>query len=160
MLLNCGAGEDSRVPQKARRSNQSILKGNESWIFIGTTEAEAEAPIFWPPDEKSRLIGKNSDAGKDKRQEEKGTTEDEMVWWYHRLSGVSFFFFESEWAPGDDEIQRSLACYSPWGCKELDTTGPLNNKSWFLVIISGMNQQSESVIHMYVSNLFQIFFPI
>ena len=73
-------------------------KGNQSWIFIGN--AEAEAPILWPPDVKSRLIEKDPDAGKDWRQEEKGTTEDEMVGWHHRLNG-----HESEQTPGDSEWQ-------------------------------------------------------
>ena len=92
------------------------LKGNQSWIFIGRTDAEAEAPILWPPDAK-RLIGKDPDAGKDWRQEEKGLTEDEMVGWHHRFNG-----HESEQTPGDDEGQGSLECCSPWGWKELDTT--------------------------------------
>ena len=66
------------------------LKGNQPWILIGTTDAEAEAPILWPPDVKSQLIGKDPDAGKDWRQEEKGTTEDEMAAWYHQLNGREF----------------------------------------------------------------------
>ena len=65
-------------------------KGNQSWVFIGRTDVEAETPIFWPPDAKSRLIWKDPNAGKDWRQEEKGTTEDEMVGWHHRLSGHDF----------------------------------------------------------------------
>ena len=65
-------------------------KGHQSWVFLGRTDAEAETPIFWPPDVKSRLICKDPDAGKDRRQEEKGTTEDEMVKWYHRLNGHEF----------------------------------------------------------------------
>ena len=65
-------------------------KGNQSWIFIGRTDAEAEAPILWPPDTKGWLIGKDPDAGKDWRQEEKGTTEDEMVGWHHWLDGHEF----------------------------------------------------------------------
>ena len=64
------------------------LKGNQPWIFIGRTDAEAEAPIHWPPDEKSQLIGKDTDVGKNWRQEEKGTTEDEMVGWHHQLNGL------------------------------------------------------------------------
>ena len=87
MLLNCGGvGEDLRVPWTARRSNQSILK-EMSWVFIGRTDAEAETPIPWPPDAKSRLIGKDPDAEKDWRQEKKGMTEDEIVGWNHQLSG-------------------------------------------------------------------------
>ena len=84
--------------------------GNQSWIFTGRTDAEAEAPIIWPPDGKSQLIGKDPDAGRDWRQEEKGTTEDEMVGWDHQLNGHEF-----EQAPGDGEGQGSLVCYSPWG---------------------------------------------
>ena len=76
-----------RVPWTARRSNQSI---DQSWIFIGRTDAEAEAPILWPPDTKSWLIGKYPDAGRDWGQEEKGTTEDEMAGWHHQLDGYEF----------------------------------------------------------------------
>ena len=85
-------------------------KGNQSWIFIGRTDAETETPIFWPPDVKSRLTGKDPDAGKDWRQEEKGTTEDEMVGWHHWLYGNKF-----KQAPRTDEGQGSLACCSPCG---------------------------------------------
>ena len=74
-----------RVPWTARRSNQSILKEINS-IFMGRTDAEAEAPIIWPPDAKSRLIGKDPDAGKEQGQEEKRATGDEMVGWHHRLN--------------------------------------------------------------------------
>ena len=88
-------------------------KGNHSWIFIGRTDAEAEIPILWPPDAKNWLIGKDLDAGKDWRQEEKRMTEDEMVGWYHQLHGHEF-----EHAPGVGDGQGSLACCSPWGCKE------------------------------------------
>ena len=88
------------------------------------TDAEAEAPILWSPDEKSWLIRKDPDAGKDWRQEEKGTTEDEMIGWYHRLNG-----HELEQAPGDGERQGSLACCSPWGLKESDMTEQLKNSN-------------------------------
>ena len=97
-------------------------KGNKSWIFIIRIDAEAEVPVLWPPDAKSRLIGKDPDAGKDWRQDRKGMTEDEMVGWHHWLNGHEF-----DLAPGDGEGQGSLACYSPWGHKELDTTEWLNN---------------------------------
>ena len=99
-------------------------KGNQSWIFIGRTDAKAEALIFWSPDAKSRLIGKDPDAGKDWRQEEKGTTENEMVGWHHRLNGHKF-----EQTSGDSEGQRSLARCSPRGCKESDMTEQLKNNS-------------------------------
>ena len=88
-------------------------KGNQPWLFIGRTGAEVEASILWPPDAKSWLIGKDPDAGKDWRQEEKGMTEDEMVEWHHWLSGHEF-----EQMPGDSEGQGSMACCSPWGHKE------------------------------------------
>ena len=96
-------------------------KGNQSWIFIGSTDAEAEVPILWPPDAKNWLFGKDPDAGKDWRQEEKGITEDEMVEWYHWLNGHEF-----EQAPGVGDGQGGLACCNPWGHKESDTTEWLN----------------------------------
>ena len=96
-------------------------KGNQSWIFIGRTDAEAETPILWSPDEKNWLLGKDPDAGKDWRQEEMGTKEDEMVRWHHRLDGHEF-----EQALGVGDGQGSLACCSSWGHKELDMTEPLN----------------------------------
>ena len=96
-------------------------KGDQSRIFIGRTDAEAEIPILWPPDVKNSLTGKYPDAGKDWGQEEKGTTEDEMVGWHHRLNG-----HESEQALGVGDGQGGLECYSSWGCKESDTTGWLN----------------------------------
>ena len=88
-------------------------KGNQSWILIGTTDAEAEAPILWPPDVKNWLSGKDPDAGKDWRQEKKWTTEDEMVGWHHWLNRHEF-----EQAPGIGDGQGRLACCSPWGKKE------------------------------------------
>ena len=92
-------------------------KGNQSWIFVEKTDAEAEAPIFWPPDVNSLLVGKDPDAGKDWRQEEKGMTVNEMVGWHHWLNGHEF-----EQALGDGKGHRSLACYSPWCHKESDST--------------------------------------
>ena len=94
-------------------------KGNQLWIFIGRTDAEAEVPILWPPDAKSQVTGKDPDAGKDWGQEEKATTEDEMASW---LNGHEF-----AQTPGDSEGQGSLVCCSPWGHKESDTTERLNN---------------------------------
>ena len=97
---------------------------NQPWILIGRTIAEAEAPILWPPDAKNLLIGKDSGAGKDWRQEEKGMTEDEMVGWHHQLNVHEF-----DQTPGDGEGQGSLACCSPWDHKESDMTEQLNNTS-------------------------------
>ena len=104
-------------------------KGNQSWIFIGRTDAEAEAPILWPPDVKSQLIRKDPDAGKDWRQEGKGMTEDKMVGWHQWLSGHEF-----EQTPGDGEGQGDMVFCSPWGRKELDMTEPLKNNSMCTVI--------------------------
>ena len=112
-----------RVPWTARRSNQSILKEiSLQWrVFIGGTDAEAEALILWPPHVKSGLTGKDPDAGRDWGQEEKGTTEDEMAGWHHRLDGREF-----EWTSGVGDGQGGLACCDSWGCRELDTTEWLN----------------------------------
>ena len=92
-------------------------KGNWSWIFIGRTDVEAETPILWLPDAKNWLIRKDSESGKDWGQEEKGTTEDEMVGWHHRLNGHKF-----EQILGDNEGQGSLVCCSLWGHKKSDMT--------------------------------------
>ena len=96
-------------------------KGNQSWLLIGRTDAEAETPVVWPPHAKNWLIGKDRDAGKDWRREEKGTTEDEMAGWHHWLDGR-----ESEWTPGVGDGQGGLACCDSWGHKELDTTEQMN----------------------------------
>ena len=90
-------------------------------MFIRRTDVEAETPILSPPDVKSLLIGKDPDAGKGCGQEEKGTTEGEMVGWYHRLNGHGF-----GWTPGFGDGQGGLACCGSWGHKESDTTEQLN----------------------------------
>ena len=92
-------------------------EGDQSWVFIGKTDAEAETPILWPPHAKSWLIWKDPDAGKDWGQEEKGTTENYMVGWHHRLDGHGF-----GWTPGVGKGQGGLACCSSWGRKASDTT--------------------------------------
>ena len=91
-------------------------KASQPWILIGRTDAEAEAPILWPPDAKSHLISKDTDAGKDWGQEQR-VKKDEMIGWHHWLNGHEF-----EQTPGDSKGQGSLACWSPWGHKEWDTT--------------------------------------
>ena len=96
-------------------------KGDQSWVFIERPDAEAEIPVLWPPHAESWLIGKDSDAGRDWRQEEKGMTEDEMAGWYHQVDGCEF-----EWTPGDGDGQRGLACCDSWARKELDMTEWLN----------------------------------
>ena len=95
-------------------------KGDQSWVFTGRTDVEAETPIPWPPDAKSWLIWKDLDAGKDWGQE-KGMTEDEMVGWHHQLNGHGF-----GWTLGVGDGQGGLACCGSWGHKELDTTEQLN----------------------------------
>ena len=96
-------------------------KGDQSWVFIGRTDAEVETPILWLPHAKSWLIGKDPDAGRVWGQEKKGTIEDEMAGWHHRLNG-----HESEWTPGVGDGQGGLACCDSWGRKESDTTEWLN----------------------------------
>ena len=91
MLLNCGVGEDSfESPLDSKEIQPVHPKGNQSWIFIGRADTEAETPILWPPDSENWLIRKDPDAGKDWRQEEKEMTDDEMVEWHHRLNGHEF----------------------------------------------------------------------
>ena len=99
-------------------------KGNQSWIFIGRIDAEAEAPIIWPPDAELIYL-KDPDAGKDWRWEEKGMTEDEMVGWYHWLNEHEF-----EYTPAVSDVQGGLVCYSPWGHRESDMTEQLNLADW------------------------------
>ena len=96
-------------------------KEDQPWDFFGRNDAKSETPVLWPPDAKSWLIGKHSDAGRDWGQEEKGTTEDEMAGWHHRLDGCEF-----EWTPGVGDGKGGLSCWDSWGCKELDRTEWLN----------------------------------
>ena len=96
-------------------------EGDQPWNFFGRNDAKAETPVLWPLHAKSWLIVKDSDAGRDWGQEEKGTTEDEMAGWHYGLDER-----ESEWTPGDGDGQGSLACCNSWGHKELDTTEWLN----------------------------------
>ena len=110
-----------RVPWTARRSKPVHPKGDQSWVFTGSTDVEAETPILWPPDAKSWLIGKEPDAGKDWGQEEKGTTEHEVVGWHHQLNGHGL-----GWTLGVGDGQGGLACCGSWGHKESDTTEQLN----------------------------------
>ena len=117
-----------RVPWTARRSNQSILK-DQSWVFIGKTDVKAKTPVLWPSDAKSWLIWKDSDAGKGWGQEEKGTTENEIVGWHHWLNGQA-----CGWTLGVCDGQGGLACCDSWDCKESDMTEQLNwaelNAQW------------------------------
>ena len=95
-------------------------EGDQPWDFFGRNDAKAGTPVLWPPHAKSWLIGKDSDAGRDWGQNEKGTTEDEMAGWHHWLDGC-----ESEWTPGVGDGQGGLVCCDSWGCKESDKTEQL-----------------------------------
>ena len=121
MLLNCGVEEESWRSLGLQGDPTSYSKGDKSWVFIGRTDAKAETPILWLPDEKSWLIGKDPDAGKDWGKEEKGMTEDEMVGWHHWLDEHGF-----GWTLGVGDWQGGLVCCSPWGRKESDMTERLN----------------------------------
>ena len=134
-----------RVPWTATRSNQSFLKEtNQSWVFIGKTDAEAETPILWPPDVESWLIGKDPDAGWCCGQEEKGMPENEMAGWHHQLDGHEF-----EWTPGVGDGQGGLVCCDSWGHKELDTTKQLNWTEVNVHTSSIYNKQDMEIIHVY-----------
>ena len=121
MLLNCGVGETLESPLDYKKIQPVHSKGDQSWVFIGRADAKAETPILWPPDVKGWLIGKDSDAGRDWGQEDKGMTEDEMAGWHHRLDGHEF-----GWTPGVVDGQGVLACWYSWRRKESDMTEWLN----------------------------------
>ena len=122
-------------PLDCKESQPVHPKGSQSWIFIGRTDAEAEAPILWPPDVKNWLIRKDPDAGRDWGQEEKGTTEDEMAGWHHWLDG-----HESEWTPGVGDGQGGLVCCDSWGRKESDMTEWLNWTEWWWYLFPETSQ--------------------
>ena len=108
-------------------------KGDQPWVFFGKNDAKAETPVLWPPHAKSWFIGKDSDAGRDWGQEEKGTTEDEMAGWHHWLDGHG-----SQWTPGVGDGQGGLACCNSWGRIESDRTERLilSDLIWFFVFTS------------------------
>ena len=117
MLLNCGVGEDSWESLGLQGDQPVHSEGDQPWDFFGRNDTKAETPVLWPPHGKSWLIGKDSDAGSDWGQQEKGMTEDEMAGWHHWLDGYEF-----EWTPGVGDGQGGLACCDSWGHKESDTT--------------------------------------
>ena len=116
------------------------VTGDEPWDFSGRNDAKAETPVLWPPHAKSWLIGKDSDAGRDWRQEEKGMTEDEMARWHHWLDRGEF-----EWTPGDGDGQGGLACCDSWGRKESDATEQLNwtELNWRIINFSYLHFPGE-----------------
>ena len=119
MLLNCGKTLES--PLDCKEIQPVPSKGDQPWVFFGRNDAKAETPILWPPHAKSWLIGRDSDAGRDWGQEEKGTTEDGMAGWHHQLDGCEF-----GWTPGEGDGQGGLAGCDSCGRKESDTTERLN----------------------------------
>ena len=125
-------------PLDCKESQPVHPKGDQSWLFIGRTGAEAETPILWPPHVKNWLIGKAPDVGRDWGQEEKGMTEDEMAGWHHQLDGHEF-----EWTPGVGDGQGGLACCNSWGRKQLDMTEQLN----WTELIHTKNEQFLSLIN-------------
>ena len=131
MLLSYGVEKIRESPLDYKEIQPFHPKGDQSWVFIGRTDVEAETPVLWPPDVKNGLIGKDLDAGKDWRKEEKGMTENEMVGWHHWLNGHEF-----EQTPGDVEGQGSLACCSPWGGKESDMTEQMNENNTAIRVLN------------------------
>ena len=128
-------------------------KGDQPWVFFGRNDAKAETPILWPPHAKSWLIGKDSDAGKDWGQEEKGTTEDEMAGWHHQLNGHEF-----EWTLGVGDGQGGLVFCDSWGLKESDTTEWLN---WTELRVSSLTasnweQDRGNLQYFQVENAYKI----
>ena len=121
MLLNCGVGETHESPLDCKEIQPVHPNGDQSWVFIGRTDVEAETPILWPPDAKSWLIWKDPDAGKDWEQEEKETTEEEIVGWHHWHDGHGF-----GWTLEVGDGQGGLVCCGSWGHKESDMAERLN----------------------------------
>ena len=128
MLLNCGVGEDP-WESLGLQIDLTSPKGNQPWIFIGSTDVEVETLTLWPPDVKNQLTGKDPDPGEDWGQE-KGATKNKIVGWQYWFNGHEF-----EQTPGDSERQGSLVCCSLWGHKELDMTYQLNGNNIYGFIV-------------------------
>ena len=160
MLLNCGVGEDSWESHDCKEIQPVHSEGDHPWDFLGRNDAKAETPVLWPPHVKNWLIGKDPDAGRDWWQEEKGTTEDMMAGWHHRLDGREF-----EWSPGVGDGQGGLACCDSWGRKESDTTERLNWTElmlrWLLYhTLNHCREKWTSLEALYsISRMTDIFFP-
>ena len=131
MLLNCGVGEDSweALGLQGDPTSPFHSKGDQPWVFFRGNDAKAETPVLWLPHVYSWLIGKDSDTGRDLGQEEKGTTEDEIAGWHHRLDG-----HDLEWTPGVGDRQGGLACCHSWSRRESDSTEQLNWTDWILYL--------------------------
>ena len=157
MLLNCGVEKTLESPLDCKEIQPVHSKGDQSSVFIGRTDVEAETPILWPPNAKSWLIWKDPDAGEDWGQKEKATTEDEMVGWHHWLNGHGF-----GWTPGVGDGQRGLAYCGSWGRKELDTTERLDwillvqSNCWFLTCINFSQEEGKMVWYSHLLKIFHI----
>ena len=133
------------------RYSQSVhSEGDQPWDFFGRNDAKAETPVLCPPHAKSWLIGKDSDAGRDWGQEEKGMTEDEMAGWHHWFDGC-----ESEWTPGVGEGQGGLACCDSWGRKESDTTERLIWSETEEIIF-----KLSLIFYFFKVNIFSFYLPV
>ena len=141
MLLNCGVGETLESPLDCKEIQPVHPKGDQSWVFIGRTDVEAETPTLWPPDVKSWFIWKDPNAGKHWGQEEKGMTEDEMIGWHHRLNGHGF-----GWTPGVGDGQGGLVCWGSWDCKESEMTERLNWTELNSRLVKGNNKNRMTSI--------------
>ena len=147
MLLNCGVGEDFWESLGLQGDPTSPL-GDQSWVFIGRTDAETESPTLWPPHAKRWLIGKDPDAGKDWGQEEKGTTEDEMVGWHHRLDGLGLsklrelVMDREAWRAMFHGVAKSRIWLSDW--TELNWTESINRR-WFTLLSPSENQNVKGL---------------
>ena len=145
MLLSCGVGEDSWESLGSKEMKPVNTKGNQYWILIVRTDAEAEAPVLCPLDVINWLIGKYLDSGKDWRQRGKGMTEDKVVEWRHQIKGHEF-----EQPPGVHDGQGCLECNSPWGLKEWDTTEWL---TWTELILSQLDHYKPLKFILYLTRL-------
>ena len=121
-----GIGREMGVSFKREVIYEYLSEGDQPWDFFGRNDAKAETPVLWPPHAKSWLIGKESDAGRDWGQEEKGMTEDEMAGWHHRLDGCEF-----EWTLGVGDGQGGLACCDSWGRKQTRLSDWTELNRWF-----------------------------
>ena len=132
-------------PLDCREIQPVHSEGDQPWDFFGRNDAKAETPVLWPSQEKSWLTGKDSDAGRDWGQQEKGMTEHEMAGWHHWLDGR-----ESEWTPGVGDGQGGLACCYSWGRKESDTTERLNWTELNWPLSKSMGFKSRNVEYLFI----------
>ena len=147
--MNCGARKTFESPLDCKEIRPVNPKGNQPWIFIARTDSETEVPIFWPPDANSQLIGKDPHAGKDWRQEEKETTEDQMVGWHHQPDGHEF-----QHTLGGGEGKERLTCCSPWGHKDSDTTEQLNNNRYWQTQVVSISFTNYHGMNMFLHTLY------